>query len=476
MTKDYLKFYIGGEWVDPLSPHAHEVINPATEESCARISMGGPEDVDRAVQAAGQALDRFRQTTPAERQELLRSIADTYEARLDDVADAITSEIGAPATMSRHMQAPAGVQHFRVQADVLDTFAFKENRDSTMIAKEPIGVVGLITPWNWPINMISCKVAAAIAAGCTIVLKPSEIAPLDACIFAEIAHEAGVPPGVFNMVHGDGPTVGAAIASHPDIQMVSITGSTRAGISVAKNAADTVKRVTQELGGKSPNIILEDADLEAAVTGSVGYMMLNSGQSCNAPSRMLVPAKLQDEIAEVSKSVVDPLVIGDPEDPATTLGPVANRSQFDKIQDYIASGIEQGAHLVCGGLGRPEGVNRGYFVRPTIFSNVSNDMTIAREEIFGPVLCIMPYDDVDEAIAVANDTPYGLAGYVQSGNHDRALDVAARLLAGTVHINQAPLDYHAPFGGFKQSGNGREYADFGLSEFLELKSILGAAA
>lgn len=470
---DFRRFFIDGAWTAPSGRRELDVINPATEEPIGQILLGTAEDVDAAVAAARTAFASFAETSPEERIALLENIISVYRRRIDEVARAISDEMGAPMKFARHAQAASGLEHLTTTLAVLKEFEFEETLGSTLIRREPIGVCALITPWNWPINQISCKVAPALAAGCTMVLKPSEVAPLSAHVFAEILEEAGVPQGVFNLVDGDGPTVGEALARHPDVDMVSFTGSTRAGILVAKVAADTVKRVTQELGGKSANIILEDADLNAAVKKGVLSMMSNTGQSCNAPSRMLVPETLYEQAVEIAKSVVSKVVVGDPKADGVTMGPLANKAQFEKVQRLIRKGIEEGATLVAGGPGRPEGLDKGYFVRPTIFANVNNSMTIAREEIFGPVLVMIPYRDVEEAIRIANDTVYGLSGYVYSGDIEQARRVARRLRTGMVHLNGAPTDPRAPFGGYKQSGNGREWGREGLKEFLEIKAVMG---
>jgi len=474
--KEYLKFYINGEWVDPVQPKTLEVINPATEEPCGRISMGSKADVDKAVAAARTAFESFSQTTVEERLALLGKIVEVYQGRVEELAQTISTEMGAPIWLSKAAQATAGLGHLATIIEVLKNYEFTEIQGKTMITKEPVGVCGFITPWNWPINQITCKVAPALAAGCTMVLKPSEVSPLDAMIFAEIMHDAGVPKGVFNLVNGDGPSVGEAISSHPDIDMVSFTGSTRAGVLVAKAAADTVKRVAQELGGKSANIVLEDADLKAAVGGGVQGVMMNSGQSCNAPTRMFVSKGQHDQAVEIAKAAAEAVKVGDPFAEGTTIGPVVSEVQFNKIQGLIEKGIQEGATLVTGGLGRPEGLNKGYYVRPTVFANVTNDMTIAREEIFGPVLSILPYENEEEAIRMANDTVYGLSGYVQSGDIDHARKVASRLRTGNVHLNGAGPDFAAAFGGYKQSGNGREWGVHGFEEFLEIKSVFGYQA
>jgi aldehyde dehydrogenase (NAD+) len=473
--RDNLQFYINGNWTDPAEPRTLDVINPATEEVAGHISLGSAADVNRAVAAAKAAFATFSRTSRAERLDLLTRVITAYERRMDDLAAAITEEMGAPMWLSKAAQAWIGLLHFKTSHSVLASYEFEQARGGTKIVREPIGVCGFITPWNWPMNQIACKVAPALAVGCTMVLKPSEIAPFSAHIFAEIMHEAGVPAGVFNLVDGDGPTVGAAISSHPDIDMVSFTGSTRAGVDVARNAAATVKRVHQELGGKSPNIVLSDADFATAIPASVQSMFSNSGQSCNAPSRMLVPRKRLAEAVELARTAAEATTVGDPHGNAK-LGPVVSEVQWNKIQGLIRKGIEEGATLVVGGPGRPEGLDRGYYVKPTVFSDVTNDMTIAREEIFGPVLAILPYDTLDEAIAVGNDTPYGLAAYVQGKDPAVLTDVASRLRAGQVILNGAGMDPMAPFGGYKQSGNGREWGDHAFAEFLETKAVLGVAA
>jgi aldehyde dehydrogenase (NAD+) len=474
--QDQLNFYIDGAWVPPVTPATREVINPSTEKPIAKISLGSAQDVDKAVKAARRAFETFSRTTRDERLALLQKIVGVYQTKFEELAKTISSEMGAPIWLSKAAQAATGIAHFMQAIEVLKTYEFEEKRGKTLIVREPIGVCGLITPWNWPINQIACKVAPALAAGCTVVLKPTEVAPLNAILFAQILHEAGVPKGVFNLVNGDGPTVGAAIASHPGIDMVSFTGSTRAGVQVAVNAAPTVKRVTQELGGKSANIILDDADFKTAVAGGVTGCFMNSGQSCNAPTRMLVPASRMAEAKEAAKKAASEITVGDPMKDGINIGPVVSKTQFDKIQGLIKKGIDEGATLVAGGPGRPSGIDKGYFVQPTVFADVKNDMTIAREEIFGPVLSILPYKDEDDAVRIANDTVYGLSGYVSSGSIDRARRVASRLRAGNVHVNGAPPDFAAPFGGYKQSGNGREWGKFGFEEFLEIKAIIGYGA
>ncbi len=471
--KHSAEFYIDGAWVKPNGAVRCDVINPATEEAVTSICLGDSRDVDNAVAAARRAFESFSATSKNDRLALLDRVITEYEKRNDDIARYITLEMGAPNQLSRFAQAATGLGHFKAARELLADFDFHETRGSTDIVKEPIGVCGFITPWNWPINQVSCKVAPALAAGCTMVLKPSEVAPLSSIIFAEILEAAGVPKGVFNLVQGDGPVVGQAIANHKDIDMVSFTGSTRGGVAVAKAAADTVKRVTQELGGKSPNIILSDADLERTVRGGVMACMLNSGQSCNAPTRMLVPATLHDRAVEIAKSVAADVIVGAPDAEGTTIGPVVSDVQWKKIQTLIQKAIDEGAQLICGGLGRPDGLSRGYYVKPTIFAGVTNDMTIAREEVFGPVLTIIPYKDEAEAVTIANDTIYGLSSYVNSGSVERAGKIAAQLRTGMVHINGAGLNYDAPFGGYKMSGNGREWGREGFEEFLEIKAVMG---
>jgi aldehyde dehydrogenase (NAD+) len=468
----YLKFYIDGAWVEPVGTARLPVIDPATEQPFAEIAMGSAADAERAIAAARRAFSSFSHTSHAERLALLERILEILTRRRDELGDVISREMGAPLQMARNEQAGIGIAHFTQTIRAMQDFPFEYMQGTTRIVHEPIGVVGMITPWNWPINQIACKVAPAIATGCTMVLKPSEIAPVNAILFAEILHEAGVPKGVFNLVNGDGPTVGAVLASHPDVDMVSFTGSTRAGISVAEAAAPTVKRVHQELGGKSPNIILESADLDAAVRAGVAACFANSGQSCNAPTRMLVPEEAMDRAIEVAREAADAVRVGSPADASTGIGPVVSQMQFDKIQALIRKGIDEGATLVAGGPDRPSHLNAGYYVRPTVFARVTNDMTIAREEIFGPVLSILGYGSEDEAAEIANDTPYGLASYIQ-GAPEEARAFARRLRTGIVRLNRSAWDGAAPFGGYKQSGNGREYGKFGLHEFTEIKGIVG---
>ncbi|MCY4566312.1 MAG: aldehyde dehydrogenase family protein [Gammaproteobacteria bacterium] len=467
------KFYINGEWVKPAGTETLAVINPANEERIDDIALGNEEDVNRAVAAAKAAFETYSQTTREERVAMMERIVGVYQGRMDEVAATISEEMGAPMFLAKAAQAPMGIAHMMTNLNVLKTFEFEEDLGTSHIVKEPAGVCGFITPWNWPINQIACKVAPALAAGCTMVLKPSEVAPFNAVLFAEILDEAGVPPGVFNLVNGDGPTVGVALSSHPDVDMMSFTGSTRAGIEVAKNAAPTVKRVTQELGGKSANIVLDDADFQAVIARDMAGMCTNSGQSCNAPTRMLVPNGRMDEAAAIARSAAEGIKVGDPNAPDTNIGPVVSEVQFNKIQGLIQKGIDEGARLETGGTGRPDGLNRGYYVKPTVFSHVTNDMTIAREEIFGPVLSLIGYEDDEDAVRIANDTPYGLSGYISAGDPDRARAMARRIRSGNVHLNGASVDPSAPFGGYKQSGNGREWGTHGFEEFLEVKAILG---
>jgi len=469
---EYTNFYINGQWVLPEQEQTLEVINPATEQAMGIISLGSKADVDKAVAAARAAFPAWSQTTREERIAYLEAIIQGYQARLGDLATAISQEMGAPLWLANAAQAPAGLGHFMQALEALKNYEFEEQRGSSRLVKEPIGVCALITPWNWPINQIACKVAPALAAGCTMVLKPSEVAPIDAMIFAEIVHAAGLPAGVFNLVNGDGAGVGSVLSGHPEVDMVSFTGSTRAGIAIAKNAADSVKRIAQELGGKSANIILDDADFATAVAGGVTGCFLNSGQSCNAPTRMLVPASRLAEANKIARAAAEGVIAAKPEAEGFTIGPVASAVQYDKIQGLIQKGLDEGAELLIGGPGKPDGLSTGYYVKPTIFTNVNNQMTIAREEIFGPVLSILPYADEAEAVAIANDTPYGLSGYV-SGSQERALKVARQLRSGNVHVNGAELDFSCPFGGYKQSGNGREWGKEGFEEFLEVKSIFG---
>ncbi len=476
MIYDNRQFYIDGAWVDPIEAKEFNVINPATESVAGVISMGGPKDVDRAVAAARRAFDKYSRTMPAERLALLERVLTAYKAHFDEIAQAISTEMGAPITLAKGSQTRIGVGHISAMIEVLKTFKFEEMRGTTRLVQEPVGVCALITPWNWPMNQVAAKVVPALAAGCTMVLKPSEYSPFSAILWAKVMHEAGVPAGVFNLINGDGPRVGAPLSSHPDIDMVSFTGSTRAGTEVAKNAAASVKRVHQELGGKSPNVLLDDADFERAVKQSVLHVFQNSGQSCNAPTRMLVPAEKLAEVEAIAKRITSGVTVGDPGSEKTTVGPVVSRIQFDRVEGYIQKGIAEGARLLVGGAGRPEGLEKGYFVKPTIFSGVRNDMTIAREEIFGPVLCILPYETEEQAVRIANDTPYGLAAYVWSQDNARARRVGSQIRAGQVALNGASGDMRTPFGGFKMSGNGREYGEFGLRDFLEVKAVIGVDA
>jgi len=472
--REQLNFYIDGKWVAPAKPRAHDVINPANEEPCGRISLGSAEDVNKAVAAAKKAFETYSQTTIDERKALLDKIIAVYQRRLPEMAETISMEMGAPLPLAQSSQAPAGLGYLMDARKQLDTFKFEEDQPGSRIIKEPIGVVGMITPWNWPMNQIAAKVGPALAASCTMVLKPSELAPLNAVLFAEILDEAGVPPGVFNLVNGDGPGVGAALSAHPDIDMMSFTGSTRAGTSVMQaSAVNGVKKVALELGGKSPNVILDDAELPKAVARGMMHMANNTGQSCNAPSRMLAPKSKYDEVVAIAAETAKSIKVQAPSTAEKgAIGPLANANQFQKVQGLIQKGIDEGAKVVAGGVGRPDGFNRGYYVKPTVFANVTNDMTIAREEIFGPVLCIIPYEDEDDAVRIANDTPYGLSAYVQ-GSHERARKVAKRLRAGNVHINGTFGGMGTPFGGYKQSGLGREGGKFGLEEFLEVKAAIG---
>jgi aldehyde dehydrogenase (NAD+) len=476
MIYDNRQFYIDGTWVDPIETKEFQVINPATEAVAGVISMGGAKDVDRAVAAARRAFDSYSRTTPADRIALLERVLKAYKAHFDEIAQAISTEMGAPITLAKGAQTKIGVGHISAMIEVLKTFKFEEMHGNTRLVQEPVGVCALITPWNWPMNQVAAKVVPALAAGCTMVLKPSEYSPFSAVLWAQVMHEAGVPGGVFSLVNGDGPSVGAPLSLHRDVDMVSFTGSTRAGTEVARNAAASVKRVHQELGGKSPNVLLDDADFERAVTKSVLHVFQNSGQSCNAPTRMLVPAAKLAEVEAIARRVTATVIVGDPASEKTTVGPLVSKLQFDRVEGYIEKGIAEGAKLVTGGAGRPEGLSKGYFVRPTIFSGVRNDMTIAREEIFGPVLCILPYESEDEAVEIANDTPYGLAAYVWSQDNVRARRVGNRIRAGQVALNGASGDMKTPFGGFKMSGNGREYGEFGLRDFLEVKAVIGVDA
>lgn len=469
--REYLKFYIDGQWVSPVERRTLTVENPATEQTCGKIALGSAADVDRAVKAARKAFGGWSRSSRQERLDLLQSIQAEYQKRAGDLAAAVTEEMGAPVSLAQNYHVPLGLAHLSVTIEVLKKFLFEEQRGATLIAKEPIGVCGLITPWNWPLNQIAVKVFPALATGCTVVLKPSEIAPFSGHIFAEVMQAAGVPAGVFNLVQGDGPGVGVALSSHPEVAMISFTGSTRAGIDIARNAASTVKRVTQELGGKSPRILLDDEAFSGAVSGGVAAMMGNSGQTCAAGSRMLVPDTRMDEAIAIAREVASAVTVGDPASNAH-MGPVSSRVQFDKVQGLIQKGIDEGATLVIGGTGRPERLDKGYYVKPTVFAHVTNGMTIAQQEIFGPVLSILGYSTVDQAIEIANDTEYGLSAYVHSTDIEKARAIARRIRAGQVSINDA-FDFTAPFGGYKKSGNGREWGEYGFQEFLEYKAIPG---
>jgi aldehyde dehydrogenase (NAD+) len=471
--REYLKFYIDGQWVDPVELKTVNAVNPATEEVSGRIALGSAEDVDRAVEAARKAFTTWSQTSREERLHVLQRILEEFQKRSGDLGAAITEEMGAPAALANGFQIGLGLGHLTTAIEVLRNFEFEEQRGATLIVKEPIGVCGMITPWNWPVNQVTVKVFPALATGCTMVLKPSQESHFSAHVLAEIFDAAGVPPGVFNLIQGKGSVVGAAMAAHPGIDMISITGSETAGIEVAKAAASSVKRVCQELGGKSPNIVLDDGDFAANVAKGVTGMMMNSGQTCSATSRMLVPKARMDEAIAVAREAGAQVTVGDPGG-GCAMGPVVSKAQFISIQEYIHKGIQEGATLVVGGPGRPEGLDKGFYVKPTVFANVNNDMTIAREEIFGPVLVIIGYDDVEHAIAIANDTDFGLAGNVAGADLEKARAVARRIRAGWVSINDG-FDFNAPFGGFKKSGNGREWGEFGFHEYLEIKGILGYA-
>lgn len=466
------KFYINGAWVDPIEANDFPVENPATEEMVDTISLGSSADVDVAVAAARAAFGSYSQTSIEERLALLERMAAEYKRRYDDMVAAISTEMGAPRTLSETAQAWCGLHHIEQGIKALKKFSFIGDLEGSIVLKEPIGVCALITPWNWPVNQVALKVVPALATGCTMVLKPSEIAPLSSLLWTQIMHDAGVPAGVYNMVNGDGPGVGAPLSCHPDVDMVSFTGSTRAGAAITKAAADSVKRVVLELGGKSPNIILDDANLDEAVTAGVLHCMQNTGQSCNCPSRMLVPKSLYDEATEIALTAAETVVVGDPGNEGDHIGPLVSGAHFEKVQGLIQKGIDEGARLLCGGVGKPDGFETGHFVRPTIFADVSNDMAIAQQEIFGPVLCMIPYEGDEQAVAIGNDTPYGLSGYVQ-GKSEHALRIANQIRAGMIHINGSGLTPGGPFGGYKQSGNGREGGAFGFDDFLETKIVNG---
>jgi aldehyde dehydrogenase (NAD+) len=472
--REYLKFYVGGKWIDPAGARTMDVVNPATEEVCGRVAVGSAADVDTAVAAARAAFPSWSGTSVADRLELLRAVAEVYQKRAADLAAALTEEMGAPTALANGFQLNLGAGHLAKAIEVLEHYVFEELRGGTLVVKEPIGVCGLITPWNWPLNQIAVKVFPALATGCTVVLKPSEKSPFTGQIFAEILDAAGVPAGVFNLVQGDGPSVGVPLTAHPEVDLISFTGSTRAGIEIARNAAATVKRVTQELGGKSPNIILDDAGLAENVGRGVAGVMMNSGQTCSATTRLLVPRARMAEAIEAARRAAEQTTVGDPNG-EFVIGPVVSAAQFEKIQALIQKGIDEGATLVTGGPSRPDGLTQGYYVKPTVFADVSNDMTIARQEIFGPVLTILGYDSVDHAVEIANDTEYGLAGNVSGADLDQARAVARRIRAGWVSINDA-FDFACPFGGYKKSGNGREWGEFGFDDYLEIKGILGYEA
>ncbi len=471
------EFYIDGKWTAPATSNELEVINPADEQPFAVISLGSQGDVDTAVSAAQRAFGAWSKTTKEERLAWLDRLLEAYKARMNDMAKAISDEMGAPMKLALESQAAVGISHIKSFSRALKTFEFEhaydERNPQERIVHEPIGVVGLITPWNWPMNQVTLKVVPAIAAGCTVVLKPSEVAPLSSIVFAEIVEASDLPAGVFNMVNGDGPTVGEAMSRHPGIDMMSFTGSTRAGVAVSKASADTIKRVTLELGGKSPNIVFADSDLEAAIARGLDHCFENTGQSCNAPTRMLVERSVYDRAVELAATHTAKVKVGNPAEDGDHIGPLASQVQFDKVQGLIDAAIKEGAKLVAGGPGRPEGFNRGYYVRPTVFADVTNDMTIAREEVFGPVLAMIPFEGEDEAIEIANDTPYGLSSYVQTGDAEKARRVSKQLRAGMVQINGASRAPGSPFGGYKQSGLGREGGKYGIEDFLEVKAVSG---
>ncbi|MDT3439878.1 MULTISPECIES: aldehyde dehydrogenase family protein [unclassified Pseudofrankia] len=469
--REYLKFYIGGQWVDPAESRTFDVVNPATEQVAGKVAAGSAADVDRAVVAARAAFPGYAATSVQERVELLQNILDVYQKRAADLGVALTEEMGAPATLAGGFQVGLGAGHLTTAIENLRNFAFEEQRGATLVVREPIGVCGLITPWNWPMNQIAVKLFPALATGCTVVLKPSERSPFTGQIFAEILAAAGIPAGVFNLVQGDGPGVGVPLSSHPDVDMVSFTGSTRAGVEIARNAAPTVKRVTQELGGKGPNILLDDETFVENVVKGVGGVMGNSGQTCSAPTRMLVPSARMDEAIAIARTAAENTTVGDP-NTEVAIGPVSSGSAFDRIQTLIQKGIDEGATLVAGGTGRPDGLTKGFYVRPTVFANVTNDMTVAREEIFGPILVIIGYDSLDQAVEIANDTEYGLSSQVAGKDLAQARAVARRIRSGWVVVNDA-FDFQAPFGGYKKSGNGREWGDLSFHEYLETKAILG---
>jgi aldehyde dehydrogenase (NAD+) len=471
--RTHLKHFINGEWVDSTGSETIDVINPATEEVMGQISNGTIEDLDKAVAAARAAFPAFSRTTKEERIDLLNRIADEYEKRKDDIVEVITEELGAPVSISEKVHYTLGLAHYRQAAKELETFEFTETRGSKMIRKEPIGVSGLITPWNFPTNQASTKIASALAAGSTVVLKPSELTPFAAIILAEIFQAAGVPKGVFNLVNGNGEVVGNGISSHPDIDFVSFTGSGPVGQKITENAAKNIKKVALELGGKSPMVILDDYDTKKAAKIAVSALVLNSGQVCSAATRTLVPKSKLDEFTEAVKEILPEFPVGDPQSENAFMGPLVSEKQFNRVQGYIEKGLEEGANLVVGGTGKPEGMDKGYYVKPTVFTNVKNEMVIAQEEIFGPVMSIITYEDLDEAIEIANDTVYGLAGYVVGKDEEKVEKVASSIRAGLITVNDAPFDFSASFGGYKQSGIGREWGVFGIEEYLEIKSVVG---
>ncbi len=467
--RDTTRFYIDGKWVEPVSPKTADVINPATEQVSGAISLGSADDVNKAVAAARRAFESWSRTSVKERLDLLRAIQAEYTARLQDLGEAVTEEMGAPLSLGCGFQAGLGAGHLQTAIEVLEQFKFEEQRGQTLILREPIGVCGLITPWNWPLNQVTVKVFPALATGCTSVLKPPQLAPYSAQILAEIMHKAGTPAGVFNMIQGQGSVIGSALSKHPDVDMISFTGSEPVGIQISKDAADTVKRVGLELGGKSAWIILDDADLAVNVAAATSGMMVNSGQTCSAGSRLLVPNSRMEEAVAAAKAAADAVTVGDPLSDVA-MGPVVSKSQWNIIQDYIQKGLDEGATLISGGLGRPTGLDRGYFVKPTVFG-CTNDAVIAREEIFGPVLVMIGYDDLDHAVAIANDSDFGLGGYVSGRDKDVAISLARQMRTGAIWINGG-FDFHAPFGGYKHSGNGREWGEYGFHEYLEVKSIM----
>ena len=466
------KFYIDGKWVTPNSKQSMPVINPATEEEIGTVILGNNDDVDIAVKAANLAFESFSKTTKEDRLKLLKRIHEVTSDRFEELAQAMSKEMGAPITMSREAQADSGLGHLQGFIEALEKLE-EENTLSNgdILTKEPIGVCGLITPWNWPINQITLKVLPAIACGCTCILKPSEHTPISAMLYAEILHEAGVPSGVFNLIHGTGEEVGVALSRHPDIQMISFTGSTRGGMSVTRESAATIKRVTLELGGKSPNLVFADCDLEERVKASVGECMLNTGQSCDAPTRLIVERSCYDDVLNIAKKAAEDTGVGEPQKEGDHIGPLFDKIQFDRVQNMIQVGIDEGARLLAGGLGKPDGFETGWYVKPTIFADVSNDMRVAQEEIFGPVLVIIPFESEEEAIKIANDSPYGLGAYLQTGDKERAQRVSRALRAGAIHINGGGFNYGSPFGGFKQSGNGREGGEMGIEDYLETKTV-----